>query len=365
MIVNPTIPFFDVSTTNDALLTQECVRNVCGRNWYILGEEVSNFETEFAGYNGTRCCVSVANGTDALTLALKAVGVRQHDKVVLVANAGFYGSTAVHAVGAEPVYCDVSRVSRNMDPTELGKILGNSEAAAVIVTHLYGQSADIESIVALCRLHDVPLIEDCAQSHGAIIGHKRVGSFGGVGCFSFYPTKNLGGIGDGGAVITNDDTVAQKLRQLRQYGWDGKYNVAVHGGQNSRLDEIQAAILRKKLLRLDTWNKERRHVAQTYTSALSPLVVCPTVTDAFVAHLYVIQTDQRDGLKASLASAGIATDIHYPIPDHHQPAYSSSAILPHTENLAKSCLSLPCYPGMPIAHVERVVEHISEYFSNL
>jgi aminotransferase EvaB len=365
MKIAKSIPFFDVSTTNDALLTQECVSSVCKRNWYVLGEEVSNFETEFAAYNGALYCVSVANGTDALTLALKAVGVRQHDKVVVVANAGFYGSTAVHALGAEPVYCDVSRVSRNMDPTELDKILEDNEAAAVIVTHLYGQAADIESILDFCRKHNVPLIEDCAQSHGANVSDKRVGSFGAVGCFSFYPTKNLGGIGDGGAVITSDEAIAQKLRQLRQYGWDGKYKVAVQGGQNSRLDEIQAAILRKKLPRLDTWNQERRHVAQTYTSALSPLVVCPTVTDAFVAHLYVIQTDQRDGLKVSLASAGIATDIHYPIPDHHQPAYSSSAVLLHTEELAKSCLSLPCYPGMPIQHVNRVVEHIREYFSNL
>jgi aminotransferase EvaB len=360
-----TIPFFDVSTTNDALLTQECVSNVCKRNWYILGEEVSNFETEFAAYNGALHCVSVANGTDALTLALKAVGVRQSDKVVLVANAGFYGSTAVHAVGAEPVYCDVSRKTLNMDPLELSRILGGTETAAVIVTHLYGQAADIENIVSLCRAHNIPLIEDCAQSHGAIVADRRVGSFGDVGCFSFYPTKNLGAIGDGGAVITSDETIAQKLRQLRQYGWDGKYKVAVQGGQNSRLDEIQSAILRKKLPQLDTWNQERRQIAQVYSSSLSPLVVCPTVTEAFVAHLYVIQTEHRDGLKASLASAGIASDIHYPIPDHHQPAYSASAMLPHTEYMAKSCLSLPCYPGMPIAHVESVVKHIREYFSNL
>ena len=358
------IPFFDVSTTNDAALTLECVSNVCERNWFILGEEVSTFETEFAAYNGAQHCISVANGTDALTLALKAVGVRQHDKVVLVANAGFYGSTAVHAVGSEPVYCDVSRETRNMDPLALSKILGGMETAAVIVTHLYGQAADIENIVALCRAHNVPLIEDCAQSHGAVVGNKRVGSFGDLGCFSFYPTKNLGAIGDGGAVVTSDETLAQKLRQLRQYGWAGKYKVAVQGGQNSRLDEIQAAILRKKLPLLDTWNQERQQIAQTYTNALTPLVVCPTVTDTFVAHLYVIQTEHRDALKASLASAGIASDIHYPIPDHHQAAYSASAVLPHTEELAKSCLSLPCYPGMPIQHVERVIDHVQHYFNN-
>jgi aminotransferase EvaB len=365
MIVNPTIPFFDVSTTNDAALTLECVSKVCDRNWYILGEEVSTFETEFAAYNGAQHCISVANGTDALTLALKAVGVRQSDRVVLVANAGFYGSTSVHAVGGEPVYCDVSLVSRNMDPTELGKILDNVQAAAVIVTHLYGQAADIESIVALCRTYDVPLIEDCAQSHGAEVNAKRVGSFGAVGCFSFYPTKNLGGIGDGGAVITNDETIAHRLRQLRQYGWDGKYKVAVHAGQNSRLDEIQAAILRKKLPRLDTWNQERRHVAKTYTSALATLVACPSISNSYVAHLYVIQTEHREALKASLASAGIATDIHYPIPDHQQPAYSASAVLPHTEELAKLCLSLPCYPGMPQQHVDKVIEQVCEFFKTL
>jgi aminotransferase EvaB len=233
-----TIPFFDVSTTNDVDMTQTCVGDVCSRNWYILGKEVSSFEAEFAAYNGSCHCVSVANGTDALTLALKAVGVRHSDKVVLVANAGFYGSTAVHAVGAEPIYIDVSRTTRNMDPSELAKSLESTSVSAVVVTHLYGQAADIEIIVAVCDKHKLPLIEDCAQAHGAMVNERKVGSFGTVGCFSFYPTKNLGALGDGGAVITNLESVAQSLRELRQYGWDKKYRVARSGGQNSRLDEI-------------------------------------------------------------------------------------------------------------------------------
>lgn len=359
------IPFFDVSTTNDPDLTQKCVGNVCNRNWYILGEEVSNFEAEFAAYIGTRHCVSVANGTDALTLALKTVGVRHSDKVVLVANAGFYGSTAIHAVGAEPVYVDVSPTTRNMDPIELADILESTSITAVIVTHLYGQAAEIEAIVAVCHKHKIPLIEDCAQAHGAIVNERKVGSFGTVGCFSFYPTKNLGALGDGGAVVTNDESVAQSLRELRQYGWDKKYRVTLVGGQNSRLDEIQAAILRKKLTRLDGWNEERRQIAHCYTAALAQYVETPTITESSVAHLYVIQSDKRDALKEHLASTGIATDVHYPIPDHQQPAYGSAVYLPNTEYLARTCLSLPCYPGMPQQHLYKVIEQVCEFFKTL
>jgi aminotransferase EvaB len=360
-----TVPFFDVSTTNNPVLTQKCVSDVCSRSWYILGEEVSNFEAEFAAYNGSCHCVSVANGTDALTLALKAAGVRQSDKVVLVANAGFYGSTAVHAVGAEPLYIDVSRTTRNMDPWELAKTLESTSVSAVVVTHLYGQAADIEAIVAVCDRHNVPLVEDCAQAHGAIVNERKVGTFGTVGCFSFYPTKNLGALGDGGAVITNQGSIAQSLRELRQYGWDKKYRVAISGGQNSRLDEIQAAILRKKLSLLDGWNEERRQIACAYTAALATYVETPTITESSVAHLYVIQYDQRDALKEHLTSTGIATDIHYPIPDHQQPAYGDDIILPNTEYLACTCLSLPCYPGMPRQHVDRVIEQVCEFFKTL
>lgn len=359
------IPFFDVSTTNDSDMTQTCVANVCRRNWYILGEEVSNFESEFAAYNATLHCVTVANGTDALTLALKAVGVRQRDKVVLVANAGFYGSTAVHALGAEPLYIDVSRTTRNMDPRELTKLLESTSVSAVVATHLYGQAADIEAIVAVCDTHNVPVIEDCAQAHGAIVNHRKVGSFATVGCFSFYPTKNLGALGDGGAVITNDDSVAQSLRELRQYGWDKKYRVSLVGGQNSRLDEIQAAILRKKLALLDGWNEDRRQIARAYSDALAKHVETPTITESFVAHLYVIQCDKRDQLKEHLTSAGIVTDIHYPIPDHMQPAYGADVTLPNTEYLASTCLSLPCYPGMPQQHLGRVIEQVCQFFKTL
>ncbi len=361
-MVTGSVPFFDVSTTNDEDITQSCVGNVCSRNWYILGEEVLNFEAEFAAYNDTRHCVTVANGTDAITLALKAVGVRQSDKVVLVANAGFYGSTAVHAVGAEPLYVDVSRTTRNMDPSELAKTLDSNSMSAVIVTHLYGQAAEIEAISAMCDKYKVPLIEDCAQAHGAIVNERKVGSFGTVGCFSFYPTKNLGALGDGGAVITNDDSVAQSLRELRQYGWDKKYRVALIGGQNSRLDEIQAAILRTKLALLDGWNEDRRKIALAYSAALEEYVETPTITESSVAHLYVIQCDKRDQLKEHLTSAGIVTDIHYPIPDHQQPAYVADVTLPNTEYLARTCLSLPCYPGMPQQHLDRVIDQVCQFF---
>jgi dTDP-4-amino-4,6-dideoxygalactose transaminase len=252
-----------------------------------------------------------------------------------------------------------------MDARELAKTLVSTNVSAVVITHLYGQAAEIEAIVAVCHKHKIPLIEDCAQAHGAIVNERKVGSFGTVGCFSFYPTKNLGALGDGGAVITNEDSVAQSIRELRQYGWDKKYRVALVGGQNSRLDEIQAAILRKKLALLDGWNEERRQIARAYTAALAKYVETPTITESSVAHLYVIQSDKRDLLKKHLTSTGIATDIHYPIPDHQQPAYRADVILPNTEYLARTCLSLPCYPGMPQQHVDRVIDQVCEFFKSL
>ncbi|WP_308605271.1 DegT/DnrJ/EryC1/StrS family aminotransferase [Massilia sp. CFBP 13647] len=338
---------------------------VVERNWYVLGSEVTAFETEFAAYQGVKSCISLANGTDALEIALRTLDIGAGKRVALVANAGFYGSTAVHAVGAEPVYVDVDAATLTMAPAALQAALA-AGVDAVIVTHLYGQMADIEQIVALAAAAGVPLIEDCAQSHGAIHGGGRAGSFSDIACYSFYPTKNLGAIGDGGAITTNSAELDTRARRLRQYGWSSKYHVTEAGGRNSRLDELQAAVLREKLPMLDGWNAQRRDIAKRYNAAFSDLPVqLPASTgDDFVAHLYVIRVKERAAFIAAMTAAGIATDIHYPVPDHLQTAYpdAAGASLPVSEAASATVVTLPCFPGLDAGSVERVIAAVQGYF---
>nr|WP_286674948.1 DegT/DnrJ/EryC1/StrS family aminotransferase [Pseudomonas subflava] len=339
---------------------------VVDRHWYVLGEEVRNFEREFARYVGVEHCISVANGSDALELALRAVGVENGSKVVAVANAGFYGSTAIRALGALPVYVEIDPASLTMCPRALEQTLEH-RPAAIIVTHLYGRLADIESIADMARIAGIPLVEDCAQAHGARLGSRQAGSFGDVACFSFYPTKNLGALGDGGAVLCNDDSLDVRLRQLRQYGWSSKYHVAVPGGRNSRMDELQAAVLREKLPHLDSWNAQRKAIARRYSAAFRELgLEVPEVGDDYVAHLYVLQVPQRAHFVSSLAEHGIATDIHYPVADYLQAAYSPAPefSLPLTEAACASVVSLPCFPGLSDAEVQQVIDAVVAYFNS-
>lgn len=362
----PMIPIFSAVAANRGLDVSAAVARVLDSHWYILGTEVAQFESEFASYVGVRHCVSVANGTDALELGLKALGVRAGDSVVCVANAGFYGSTAARSVGAVPVYVDVDESTLTMCSAALAAALA-ARPAAVITTHLYGQLADIDRIAGLCRAAGVPLIEDCAQAHGARRAGKMAGSSADIGCFSFYPTKNLGAIGDGGAIVTGNDELASRLRTLRQYGWSSKYQVSWQGGRNSRLDEIQAAVLRHKLPALDRQNLERRHIARRYNEAFQQLpLLCPASTgEDFVAHLYVVRTPRRDALRSHLRAHGVATDVHYPIPDTRQPAYSAFNVpqtLPVTDAASDTVVSLPCFPGMTDAEVARVVAAVRSFF---
>jgi aminotransferase EvaB len=353
------IPFFSAAAANAGLDLLTPIRRVIDSHRYILGEEVAAFESEFAAYIGIPHCVSVANGTDALMLALSGVGVQAGDRVAVVANAGFYGSTALLALGAVPLFVEVDQGLLTMSPTALREAL-RAQPKAVIVTHLYGQLADIASLSALCAGAGVPLIEDCAQSHGARSGAKLAGSFGAVSCFSFYPTKNLGAIGDGGAVLTADLAIANRIRSLRQYGWSDKYKVALTGGTNSRLDELQAAVLRLKLTILDRQNVMRRSIAERYNDAFADLGIgCPpSVHEDYVAHLYVIQVDKRDAFRTRMKAQGVVTEIHYPIPDHRQPAVLADTCgvsLPLTERVCERVLSLPCFPGMTDEQIERVI----------
>lgn len=360
------IPIFSAAVTNAGLDLSGAISRVLDRHWYVLGDEVRSFESEFARYLGVESCVTVANGTDALEIALRAVGVGAGDKVVTVANAGFYASTAILALGGVPLYIDVDEKTLTMAPACFERVLSENPRA-VIVTHLYGQMAEIDALVDLARGAGVPIIEDCAQAHGARRNGRLAGSFGDAACFSFYPTKNLGALGDAGAVVTNDAQLAERLRTLRQYGWSSKYCVETAGGRNSRLDEMQAAVLREKLPHLDRWNAERRSIANTYNKAFAalPVLALPSDDQDSVAHLYVMRVKERDGFREFLRERGIGTDVHYPIPDHLQPAYpdpSVSGDLLVTEGASRTVVSLPCFPCLSEQEVDLVIAAVHAYF---
>lgn len=336
-----------------------CIDRVLASGWLVLGPEVKHFEQMFASYLNINHCVSLANGTDAIELALKAMGVTQGVRVATVANAGMYTTTALLAIGAEPFFMDVDPESKG---ATLGEVIRAIKAGvkAVVVTHLYGQAVpEIEQIAEYCSMKAVPLLEDCAQAHGARVNDKCVGTFGDAGSFSFYPTKNLGALGDGGAVVTQNAGLAEKVVALRQYGWKEKYKVEVSGARNSRLDELQAAILGGLLPSLDESNNLRRKIARRYSTLIKhPQITVPEVNGAnYVAHLYVICCEQREALRKHLRSQGIATEIHYPVPDHHQPVFGNrfaEITLSNTEHLASAVLTLPCYPELATEQVDRI-----------
>jgi dTDP-4-amino-4,6-dideoxygalactose transaminase len=335
------------------------------RGWYILGPEVEAFEREFAAYCGTGECIAVGNGTDALELSLRALGIGPGDEVVAAANAGMYATTAIRAAGAVAAYVEIDEVTLLMDPEALAAGLG-ARTRAVVVTHLYGRLADVASIVRIAGDRGVAVIEDCAQAHGARTVGGMAGARGSLGCFSFYPTKNLGALGDAGAVVTGDRELAAKVRALRTYGWGAKYHCAMEGGMNSRMDELQAAVLRAKLPRLDGWNRRRRDIAARYGRAIThPGIVLPppAIAQSDVAHLFVVRAGQRDALRGHLAAAGVATDIHYPIPDHRQPGAGAAppSGLPRTERACAEVLSLPCYPELTDAEIDAVAAACNQW----
>jgi aminotransferase EvaB len=354
------VPLNDLGRQTDALRApiRAAVDNAVAGGRYLFGPQVGAFEQEFAVYCGVPHCVSVANGTDALELALRALGCGPGSEVVTVANAGMYGSVAILLTGARPVFADIDPATMTMAPEALAGCLGE-RTGAVIVTHLYGGLADIEALCAIARRRNIPLVEDCAQAHGAERGGGRAGAFGDIGCFSFYPTKNLGALGDAGALVTRNDDLAATLRELRQYGWTSKYHAARPFGRNSRMDEIQAAVLRVKLPHLDRWNERRRAIVQRYRAAAQGLLAFPDASGCdHVAHLCVARSPARDRLRHHLERDGIATEIHYPVPDHQQAALREvlprTYSLPATEQAAGEILTLPCFPELSeddMAHV--------------
>lgn len=350
---------------NHTQITQ-AIDTVLQSGWIILGPKVQQFEKDFAEYIGTNYCISLANGTDAIELALKALGVLKGVKVATVANAGMYTTTALFAIGALPLFIDVDLNTKNTTLEQVKQAINNG-ANAVVVTHLYGLACpEIEQIAQYCKAHNIPLLEDCAQAHGALVNDKKVGTFGDAASFSFYPTKNLGALGDGGAVVCNDKTIAETVKQLRQYGWTTKYHVELEGARNSRLDEIQAALLSLFLPSLDANNEKRRQIAKAYKIGIhNKYVSLPPICSANdVVHLYVITSTQRNSLKAHLKTLDIASDVHYPIPDHKQKICHSlfkDINLPVTEQLANEILTLPCYPEMTDEQVELVIAGVNSW----
>jgi dTDP-3-amino-2,3,6-trideoxy-4-keto-D-glucose/dTDP-3-amino-3,4,6-trideoxy-alpha-D-glucose/dTDP-2,6-dideoxy-D-kanosamine transaminase len=328
--------------------------------WYVHGPEHQAFEAELAAFLGVGHAVGVASGTDALELALAAVGCAEGSEVVTAANAGGYTSIAAARLGCRVAYADVEAESLVMSGGTVAAAIGPS-TRAVVVTHLYGNVADVEGIAAVCRPRGIAIVEDCAQSLGAVLDGRRVGAVGDAAAISFYPTKNLGAAGDGGAVATRHDDVAASVRSLRQYGWGPKYRIERTGGMNSRLDEIQASILRCGLRRLDDMTADRQAIVRRYREVLdpSPARMVSGATTSFVAHLAVARFAARDRARELFHAAGVATDIHYPVPDHRQaalPAPIRTTSLPETERAAEEVLSIPCFPEMTESEIDRVCE---------
>jgi dTDP-4-amino-4,6-dideoxygalactose transaminase len=333
--------------------------------WYILGKEATAFEEAFAAYCGVGGCVGVNSGTDALHLALRACGVGPGDEVITVAHTAVATVAAIRMTGATPVLVDITPDIYTMDPDAMQDAISPA-TKAVIPVHLYGHPAPIEEIAAICARRGLWLIEDCAQAHGATHGGKRAGSFGQLACFSFYPTKNLGAIGDGGAVVGSDESLLAKVRLLREYGWTPTTRyVSQVEGVNSRLDELQAAVLGARLAHLEADNAARRTLAAHYADLLPPDVVKPVERPGcrHVYHLYVVRVPERDRVRARLAEAGIGTAIHYPVPVHMQPAYRSGAVVARglhaTERAADEILSLPLHPALTEEQVRKVAEAVA------
>jgi dTDP-3-amino-2,3,6-trideoxy-4-keto-D-glucose/dTDP-3-amino-3,4,6-trideoxy-alpha-D-glucose/dTDP-2,6-dideoxy-D-kanosamine transaminase len=362
------IPFNDLSRMSKETKAQveAAISRVLASGWFILGAEHDSLETELSQYLGVKHTVLVGNGTDALELALAAVGVGNGDRVLTVANAGAYATIASRILGAVPIYCDISPDTLLATPQTVRDALAASDVKpkAIVVTHLFGAMAPVEEIVEIAREHGIAVVEDCAQSIGARFGGKQSGTFGDVATTSFYPTKNLAALGDGGAVYTNDEKIASSVRTMRQYGWDSKYHIAHDHGRNSRMDEMQAAIVRIKLPLLDAWNQRRRDIHSRYEAASSSAArVVNRSSDSFTAHLAVLATPDRDAARASLREAGIGTDIHYPVPDHKQdfPTRKPAPVsLPATEESARTVLSIPMFPELTDPEIDRICEAISD-----
>jgi dTDP-4-amino-4,6-dideoxygalactose transaminase len=363
-LINPRASYLACKDEIDAAITR-----VMESGRYILGQEVSAFEQEFTAYIGVRYGIGVGSGTEALHVALQACGVKPGDEVITVSHTAVATVAAIQLCGARPILVDIDPHTFVIDANQIESAI-TSRTKAIIPVHLYGNMAEMQIIRSIADRHGLQIVEDCAQSHGASYRGQKSGVWGNIAAFSFYPTKNLGALGDAGMVVTNDPELGDRVRLLREYGWRQRY-VSEIPGLNSRLDELQAAILRVKLRYLDRWNEERRKKAKTYTEMLAPLgVICPSegLGVKHVYHLYVIRTRERDALQIFLKEKGIETLIHYPIPIHLQKAYENLGYrqgdLPMTEQCSSEILSLPLFPEIKESEMEEVIQSIRCFMKN-
>lgn len=360
------IQFLDLKKLNEKYYEEisDAMDTVLKSGWYIMGENVRKFEREFAMYCGTKYCVGVANGLDALTLIIKAYGIGEGDEVLVPSNTYIASILAISANGATPVLVEPTLETYNINPLEIEKKI-TENTKAILVVHLYGQSCDMNAINSLAQKYNLKVIEDCAQAHGAVYNGKKVGNLGDAGGFSFYPGKNLGALGDGGAITTNDVELYSNLMAHRNYGSHKKYE-NIYKGVNSRLDEIQAAVLSVKLTHLDEENAYRRQIAKYYLEHIkNPQIELPKLQseDQHVWHVFVIRTSDRNRLQQYLQDNDIQTIIHYPIPPHKQQAYKEWNHLSYevSEKIHAEILSLPISPVIPWDDVKKVVEVINQY----
>ena len=364
--MNPIIPFLDLQAPIEELKkeTQQAIDAVLNSGWFVLGHSLQQFEQAFAKYCGVKHCIGVANGLDALFLILKGYDIGAGDEVIVPANTYIATWLAVSHAGAIPVPVEPDIRTYNIDPALIEAAI-TPKTKAIIAVHLYGQPAEMEPILALGRKYNLKIIEDAAQAHGAQYQHKLAGCLGDAAGFSFYPSKNLGALGDGGAITTNDEQLAQKIRVLRNYGSQEKYH-NLYKGYNSRLDELQAVILLERLKKLDEWNARRQEIAQRYLAELNStqwaLPFVPNHIES-VWHVFVIRHRERDRLQQYLHQHHIATVIHYPVPPHQQPAYAelSHLSLPITEKIHREVLSLPMGPHLDIEQQTRIVKILCNF----
>lgn len=361
---NPLANYLNYKSAIDA-----AINRVLASGYYILGEETVAFEQEFAHYLGVEYVVSVASGTEALHLSLRGCGVGLGDEVITVSHTAVATVAAIEMTGATPILVDIDLDSYTMDPSHVERVI-TERTKAIVPVHLYGQPSDLGPLIEYAKEHELFLVEDCAQSHGAIYQGRKVGSWGYAAAFSFYPTKNLGGLGDGGAVATNSSDLYDKLLAIRQYGWDDE-RISRIAGYNSRLDELQAAVLRVKLRHLDENNQKRRSVARTYDQLLeSQNIVSPAAVpgSAHVYHQYVIRCANRttrDDMRQFMLQQGIGSAIHYPIPIHLQPAYvnrlGSYGSFPVTERVCETVISLPMFPELAQEDLDKITTTIRQF----
>jgi dTDP-4-amino-4,6-dideoxygalactose transaminase len=357
------VPFLSLVPHDDAAAVRAAIDRVVARGWFVLGPEVEAFEHEFAAASGAAHAVAVGTGTDAIALTLRALDIGAGDEVITTPLSAAYSALAIVMAGARPVFVDIDPVRLTIDPQRIAAAVG-PRTRAILPVHLYGQAADMAAIGDLAARHGLAIVEDCCQAHLATAAGRAVGTFGAAGAFSFYPTKNLGALGDGGAIITGDAALAARLRRLRNGGQADRYH-HVEFGVNTRLDELQAAILRGRLAYLTQWTARRRSLAARYRRALAGDAAAPVpeLDAGHVYHLFVVRTAAREALRAHLVSRGVETLIHYPVPIPRQPALADAAPAdcPIAARACDEVLSLPLYPGLADAAVDFVAEAIDAF----